>query len=163
SLADVMEDAAVLAERGFPMHHFMADNLKEGAEQMRQWPSSAAIFLPGGRTPAPGEVFVQRDLGRTMRRLMAAGASARGRGREAGLDAARDFFYRGDLAREIAAFYRAEGGLLTYDDLAAFRAQVEAPVSVRFHEYEIFTCGPWCQGPALAQALSLLEGYDLKS
>src|SRR5262249_8095092 len=111
----------------------------------------------------PGEVFVQRDLGRTMRRLIAAEASARGRGREAGLDAARDFFYRGDLAREIAAFYRAEGGLLAYEDLASFRAQVEQPVRVSFHEYEIFTCGPWCQGPALAQALSLLEGYDLRS
>ena len=61
SLADVMADAITLAERGFPMHHFMAGNLKEDAEQMRcQWASSAAIFLPGGRPPEPGEVFVQR-------------------------------------------------------------------------------------------------------
>src|SRR5712691_6448789 len=105
SLADVMEDAIILAERGFPMHHFMASNLKEGAAQMRQWPSSAAIFLPGGRPPEPGEVFVQTDLGRTMRRLVAAEASAQSRGREAGLDAAREAFYRGDIAREIAAFY----------------------------------------------------------
>jgi gamma-glutamyltranspeptidase/glutathione hydrolase len=163
SLADVMRDAITLAERGFPMHHFMAGNLQEGAAQMRQWTSSAAIFLPGGRPPEPGEVFVQRDLGRTMRRFVAAEASARNRGREAGLQAARDAFYRGDMAREIAAFYQSQGGLLTYDDLASFRAQIEAPVRVSFHEYDIYTCGPWCQGPVLAQVLSLLAGYDLQA
>jgi gamma-glutamyltranspeptidase/glutathione hydrolase len=163
SLADVMADAITLAERGFPMHHFMAGNLKEDAEQMRQWPSSAAIFLPGGRPPEPGEVFVQRDLGRTMRRFVAAEASARNGGREAGLQAARDVFYRGDMAREIAAFYASQGGLLTYDDLASFHVQIEAPVRISFHEYDIYTCGPWCQGPALAQVLSLLAGYDLQA
>jgi len=163
SLADVMRDAITLAERGFPMHHFMAGNLQEGAAQMRQWASSAAIFLPGGRPPEPGEVFVQRDLGRTMRRFVAAEASARNRGREAGLQAARDAFYRGDMAREIAAFYQSQGGLLTYDDLASFRAQIEAPVRVSFHEYDIYTCGPWCQGPVLAQVLSLLAEYDLQA
>src|SRR5262249_33280232 len=83
-LADVMEDAVTLAERGFPMHHFMASNLKEGEEQMRRWDSSAAIFLPGGRVPEPGDVFVQKDLGRTMRRLVAAEAGALRRGREGG-------------------------------------------------------------------------------
>jgi gamma-glutamyltranspeptidase/glutathione hydrolase len=65
------------------------------------------------------------------------------------------------MAREIAAFYQSQGGLLTYDDLALFRVQIEAPVRVSFHEYDIYTCGPWCQGPVLAQVLSLLAGYDL--
>ena len=119
SLADVMADAITLAERGFPMHHFMASNLKEDAEQMRRWDSWAAIFLPGGRPPEPGEVFVQKDLARTMRRFVAAEARRRNRGREAGLQAARDLFYRGEIAREIAAFYQSQGGLLTYDDLAS--------------------------------------------
>jgi len=163
SLADVMQDAITLAEQGFPMHHFMAANLKDGAEQMSRWESSAAIFLPGGRPPAPGEVFVQKDLGRTMRRMVAAEAAARSRGREAGLEAARDLFYRGELAREIAAFYQSEGGLLTYDDLASFRAQVEEPVRARFHEYDVYTSGPWCQGPVFAQALTLLADYDLRA
>ena len=163
SLADVMQDAITLAERGFPMHHFMAANLQDGAEQMSRWKSSAEIFLPGGRPPAPGEVFVQKDLGRTMRRMVAAEASARSRGREAGLEAARDLFYRGEIAREIAAFYQSEGGLLTYDDLASFHAQVEEPVRARFHEYDVYTCGPWCQGPVLAQALTLLADYDLRA
>jgi len=108
-------------------------------------------------------VFVQSDLARTMRRLMDAEAGARSQGREAGLRAARDRFYRGDIAREIADFYRSSGGLLSYEDLAAFRVQTEEPVRARFGEYEIFTCGPWCQGPVLAQVLTLLEGKNLKA
>ena len=88
-------------------------------------------------------------------------AGARQSGRQAGLRAARDLFYRGDIAREIAAFYASQDGLLTYDDLAAFQVQVEEPVRARFREYEVFTCGPWCQGPVLAQVLTLLEPYDL--
>src|SRR5262245_57966151 len=95
-----------------------------------------------------------------MRRLVEAEAGARG-GRRAGLEAARDRFYRGDIAREIAAFYAAQGGLLTYEDLADFRVQIEEPVRARFREYEIYTCGPWCQGPVLAQVLALLDGEDL--
>lgn len=161
SLAEVLEDAIPLAEEGFPMHPFMAANLQTGVERMRQWPSSAAIFLPHGHVPEPGSIFVQKDLGRTMRRLRDAEASARYHSREAGLQAARDEFYRGDLAREIAAFFQAEGGLLTYDDLAAFHVQLEEPVRASFHEYDIYTCGPWCQGPVLAQAVAMLEGYDL--
>ena len=95
--------------------------------------------------------------------MVAAEARARSRGREAGLEAARDLFYSGDIAREIAAFYQSEGGLLTYDDLASFRAQVEEPVRARFHEYDVYTSGPWCQGPVLAQALTLLADYDLQA
>jgi len=163
SLGEVMEEALRLAADGFPMHPFMAANVADAASQFRQWPSSAAVLMPGGRLPETGEIFAQPDLARTIRRLIDAEGRARGGGRDAGLDAARDLFYRGDIAREIAAFYAAEGGLLTYDDLAAFRVQVEEPVRARFREYEIYTCGPWCQGPVLAQALTLLEPYDLQA
>ena len=160
-LGEVMQDAIQLAEQGFPMHPFMAANLQAGADQLRQWPSSAAIFLPNGRVPEVGERFVQSDLGRTMRRLVAAEDSALHGGRQAGLQAAREAFYRGDIAKEIAAFYQSQGGLLTAEDLADFRVQIEEPVRLRFHDYDIYTCGPWCQGPVLAQAAALLEAYDL--
>lgn len=162
-LADVIQDAITLADKGFPMHPFMRANLRDGMAQFSQWPSSATVFLPNGRLPEVGEVFVQRDLGRTMHRLVEAEASAKHRGREAALQAARDEFYRGDIAREIAAFYQSQGGLLTYDDLAAYHVQVEEPVKASFHEYDLYTCGPWCQGPVLAQAVALLQGYDLKA
>lgn len=160
-LGEVMQDAIQLAEQGFPMHPFMAANLQAGADQLRQWPSSAAIFLPNGRVPEVGERFVQSDLGRTMRRLVAAEDSALHGGRQAGLQAAREAFYRGDIAKEIAAFYQSQGGLLTAEDLADFRVQIEEPVRLRFRDYDIYTCGPWCQGPVLAQAAALLEAYDL--
>src|SRR5262249_16816775 len=128
SLGEVMQDALTLAERGFPMHPFMYANMQEGLALFRQWPSSVAHCMPHGRLPEPGEVFVQRDLARTMRRLIAAEESARQRGRVAGLQAAREAFYRGDIAREIVAFFQEQHGLLSYDDLASFRVQVEAPV-----------------------------------
>ncbi|MEE8291979.1 MAG: gamma-glutamyltransferase family protein [Candidatus Tectomicrobia bacterium] len=163
TLSEVMQDAITLAEQGFPMHPFMAANLCDAAGTYGQWASSADIFLPGGRPPEPGEVFVQRDLGRTMRRLCAAADNARSQGRSAALQAARDAFYRGDIAREIDAFYQSQGGLLTYEDLAAFHVQIEEPVRLSFRQYDIYTCGPWCQGPVLAQVLSLLEGYDLEA
>ena len=161
SLAEVMAEALRLASEGFPMHPFMASNVRDAAAQFSRWPSSAAVLMPNGRVPEPGEVFAQPDLARTIGRLLDAEARARGAGREAGLRAARDRFYRGDIAREIADFYASEGGLLTYEDLAAFHVQVEEPVRARFREYEVFTCGPWCQGPVLAQVLTLLEPYDL--
>jgi gamma-glutamyltranspeptidase/glutathione hydrolase len=161
SLGEVMAEAIRLAEDGFPMHPFMASNLRNGAAQFGQWESSAAVFLPHGRPPEAGEMFYQRDLGRTMRRLLDAEAGARAQGRPAGLQAAREAFYRGDIAREIDAFYAAQGGLLRYDDLAAFRVKTEAPVRVSFREYDIYTCGPWCQGPVLAQVLAMLEQDDL--
>ena len=160
-LGEVMQDAIQLAEQGFPMHPFMAANLQAAADELRQWPSSAAIFLPNGRVPEVGERFVQSDLGRTMRRLVAAEDAALHGGRQAGLQAAREAFYRGDIAKEIAAFYQSQGGLLTVEDLADFRVQIEEPVRLRFHDYDIYTCGPWCQGPVLAQAAALLEAYDL--
>jgi gamma-glutamyltranspeptidase/glutathione hydrolase len=159
SLGEVMAEAMRLADEGFPMHPFMASNLRDGVAQFRQWPSNTAIMLPHGQVPEPGELFVQHDLARTMRRMVA--AETRQPGRQAGLQAARDCFYRGEIAQEIAAFYQSQGGLLTYDDLAAFRVQIEEPVRASFHEYDIYTCGPWCQGPVLAQVLTLLEGYDL--
>jgi len=161
SLAEVMEEALRLAAEGFPMHPFMASNLRDAVGQFTRWPSSAAVLMPNGRLPEAGEIFAQPDLARTIRRLLDAEAGATGSGRQSGLRAARDLFYRGDIAREIAAFYASQGGLLTYEDLAAFRVQVEEPVRARFHEYEVFTCGPWCQGPVLAQVLTLLEPYDL--
>ncbi len=86
-----------------------------------------------------------------------------GRGREAGLDAAHDAFYRGDIAKKFVAFNREQGGLLSADDLADYRSPVGPAERRRFGDLEVFTCGAWCQGPALLQTLALLEGTDLKA
>ena len=128
SLADVMADAITLAERGFPMHHFMAGNLKEDAEQMRQWASSAAIFLPGGRPPEPGEVFVQRSW-MHYAPLSRSRSECPNRGRAAG-SRQRTMPFTGAILRARLPLLCLSGGLLTYDDLASCHAQIEAPVRI---------------------------------
>jgi gamma-glutamyltranspeptidase/glutathione hydrolase len=84
-------------------------------------------------------------------------------GRAAALSAAREAFYHGEIADTLARYHETHGGLLTRQDLAEFRVKIEPPVSTRFHGYEVYACGPWCQGPVLPQVLNLLEGIDLAS
>ena len=167
SFGEVAAAATRLARDGFPMYPLMADSLDRHAERHAGWPSSAAVFLPGGRVPRAGEVFRQTDLGASLQYMIdeeraAASRSANGRGRDAGLEAARDAFYRGDIAKKIVAFMKQEGGLLSAEDLAEYRSPVVAPERRRFGDLEVFTCGAWCQGPVLLQTLALLEGIDLK-
>ena len=168
SFGDVAAAAIRLARDGFPMYPLMAASLKRHEADHRAWPSTAAIFLPNGRVPEPGEVFRQTDLAASLQYMAdeeraAVHRSPKGRGREAGLEAARDAFYRGDIARKIVTFMKQEGGLLSAEDLADYRSPVGPPERRRFGDLEVFTCGAWCQGPALLQTLALLEGTDLAS
>ncbi|MDR7611869.1 MAG: gamma-glutamyltransferase family protein [Armatimonadota bacterium] len=157
--ADVAAPAIELAERGVPVHRFLHDNLASAVPVIRRWPSTASVFLPRGRPPQVGEVLVQRELAATLRLLVEAEGTTSPRAE--GLRAVRDRFYRGDIARRLADFCRQEGGLLTADDLAAFRVRAEPPVRTTYRGYDVFGCGPWCQGPVLLQALNILEGFDL--
>jgi gamma-glutamyltranspeptidase/glutathione hydrolase len=86
---------------------------------------------------------------------------AAGKDREAGLDAAHAAFYRGDLAREITRFVAAEGGFLSMQDLAGYRSRIEPVVARRWRGHEVLTCGPWCQGPSLTEALLIAERLGL--
>ena len=88
------------------------------------------------------------------------GAASGDRG--AGIRAARDLIYKGEIAHEIADFHAQEGGLLTYEDLATFAVRVEPPTHISYKGYDVYTCGPWCQGPTLNMALKILEGTDLQ-
>ncbi|HWI71628.1 MAG TPA: gamma-glutamyltransferase, partial [Baekduia sp.] len=125
-----------------------------------RWPSNAAIYLPGGRPPRVGERFVQTDLAATLQSMADAEAVAPG-DRVAGLEAARAHFYDGPIAEAIARYHAEHGGYLTREDLAGFRCRVEPPVATRWRDAEVLTCGPWCQGPMLAQALLTLEAAGL--
>jgi len=109
-----------------------------------------------------GEVLVQRELGETLRRMARAEATAGG-SREAGIRAARDEFYRGETAKRIAEFHRAEGGPLAASDLAEFSVEVGPALRTNFGRYEVAACGFWCQGPSFLQMLNLLDGIDLKA
>ncbi len=160
SFAEVASEATEHAERGFPVSGFSAYQMAANADKYRRWPSSTALYLKDGRAYRMGEVLVQRELGETLRRMAAAEAKAGG-SREAGIRAARDEFYRGETARRIAEFHRANEGPLAYDDLSQFAVEVAPALRTTFGRHQIASCGYWCQGPALLQMLDMLEGVDL--
>ncbi|HEX6441636.1 MAG TPA: gamma-glutamyltransferase family protein [Stellaceae bacterium] len=163
SFGEVAAAATRLARDGFPMYPLMAASLEKHAERHSMWPSSAAVYLPGGKVPQSGEIFRQTELGASLQYMADEEKAAASRSREAGLDAARDAFYRGDIARKIVAFMKEQGGLLSAEDLAEYHSPVGPPERRRFGDLEVFTCGAWCQGPVLLQTLALLEGTDLKA
>lgn len=157
SFSEVAAAAIRFARDGFPTYPFLAEQLDARQNDFSQWPGTATVFLPGGRPPEVGEIFVQSDLGRTLQ-YMADEERAHANGdRLAGLKAARDAFYRGDIAREIVAFHKREGGLLSEADLAEYRSRLEPAVRRFWRGHEVMVCGPWCQGPALLEALLLTE------
>src|SRR4051794_26905192 len=161
SFGEVAEAAIRLAREGFPMYPLMAASLKRHEADHGAWPSTAAIFLPNGQPPEAGEIFRQTDLSASLQYMADEERAAASRGREAGLEAACDAFYRGDIARKIVAFMKQEGGLLSTEDLAEYSSPVGPPERRRFGDLDVFTCGAWCQGPVLLQTLALLEGTDL--
>jgi gamma-glutamyltranspeptidase/glutathione hydrolase len=159
--AEVMAPAIELAADGFPMHDVMLDILStpSALEGMRQWPSTRSVFLPNGHLMPLGARVVQKDLARTLGMLVEAESGATTR--EAGIRAARDRFYTGDIAERMVRFSREQGGWLTMQDLAEFHVAVEEPVKTSYRGYEVYACGPWCQGPVVPQTLNILEQYDL--
>ena len=162
SFAEAAHAAIRFAAEGFVMYPMMSEQIAAIGQCFTRWPSSAAVYLPGGAAPAVGEKFVQADLGRTLQYMADEETAAAKRGRGAGLEAARGAFYRGDIASTVCGYHAENGGLLTMDDMAGYRVSVEPPVQVRFGESEVFACGPWCQGPLLLQVLQILDGFDLK-
>ncbi len=153
--------AMELARDGFPVFPLLANNLASSAQLYAQWPSSAAVYLPGGKPPQVGDLFVQRDLGRTIQGMIEAERTANG-DRDKKLRAAHDFFYRGPIAGMIADFHAANGGFMTREDLASFAPPVETSIHARYRDYEVHMCDVWCQGIVLPQTLKTLEGFDVR-
>jgi gamma-glutamyltranspeptidase / glutathione hydrolase len=165
SVSEVLAPAVHYAEHGFPMYEYMR-RLLAIPETRRQFdiypPGGTAVFYPGGRPPEVGELFVQPALAATLRRL--AEADTRGRGhRVAGIAAARERFYRGDIAAAIGEFSTRLGGLLRAGDLAGYRARLEPPLRTTFAGREIVGQSAWTQGPVLMQALGMLATLDLRA
>ena len=177
----VVTPALELAEGGFPVSISLQQVLEIGTAQttafqlrtgngrqgtegsIYSWPSTMEIFMPDGKTPEIGKVIVQKDLASTFRRLIDAERAGSSTGREAGLQAARDLFYKGEIAEQIASFIQSEGGFLSLDDMASYSVTVKPPVKGSFRDIDLYTCGPWSQGPVNIQALQILEGFDLKA
>ena len=161
SFGDCARAAIRFAIDGFPMYPRMAYLIEDGADDYRRWQSSADLFLPEGRAPEIGKPFRQVELGRTIQFMADEEAAHAARGREAGLEAARDAFYRGDIAATLVKYHRENGGLMAMEDLAGFRVGIEPAVHAAFGDIDVYGCGPWCQGPMLMQCLKLLDGMDL--
>jgi gamma-glutamyltranspeptidase/glutathione hydrolase len=161
SFGDVAASAIAFARDGFVMYPHMSQLLKTYADGYARWPSSAAIYLPGGRPPEVGSIFVQADLARTLQYMVDCEGAVRSQGRGSGLDAARNAFYRGDIARTIVRFHEANGGLLSMADFAEFQVDIEPPVSLSFRGARMYSCGPWCQGPTFLEMLSIVDGIEL--
>ncbi len=153
--ADIATAAIKCAAEGFAVNPLLSHTISSHRDAYARYPSNAAIFLPGGQVPQPGDKFVQTDLARTLTYMADQDRAAPDRA--AGLRAAHDAFYRGDIARQIVAFQEAEGGYLSMQDLAEFHSRIEPAVVRRWRGHQIAVCGPWCQGPALLEALLLLE------
>lgn len=154
--ADISEEALKAAREGFEVYPLFADFVASRQEKYARFPSTAEIFLPGGRPPVVGERFVQRDLAWTLEQMIAAEAACPG-DRRAGLAAARAAFYEGPIAERIVAFHQANGGLLTAADLASYEVREEPTVPVRFRGTEVHCCGAWCQGISMAETLAMIE------
>src|SRR5437867_5491000 len=161
SFAQVLSEAIELAENGFPVGDSLARALSSSLK-IRKYPTSVKIYLPNNQAPKAGEIFRNPELARTLKRLVEAEKQNANKGRHEALKAARDRFYKGDIAREMAKFSEENGGLFRYEDFAEYTAKIETPVSIEYRGYRVYKNPSASQGPAELVALNLIEGYDVR-
>jgi gamma-glutamyltranspeptidase/glutathione hydrolase len=151
-LADVLEYAIGYAEHGYPVIPGITMTIERTESLLAQWPASAELYLPA---PRPGSTFRNPQLAATWRRLLAESGGT--------VEGARRVYYEGFVADEIDRFSRANGGLLTGDDLAQWRATLEPPATFDYRGLTVCKTGAWGQGPSALQQLALLEAFDVAS
>lgn len=165
SLAEVLKAAIHYAENGYPLDSYGYEVLAKVQSSLAIFPTSAKVFLPNGALPKEGELLVQKDLATTMKRLVAAeqGALKAGKKRSAALMAAYDFFYKGELAKEMVAFYKQNEGLFTAKDLADYKPVWAKPVHTKYKDYDVYSnSAPSRGGIQTVMILNMLEAFDLK-
>jgi len=168
SLKEVLAPAMQMAA-GYPMEAQTANSIERGKEHIKQWPYSKAVFLVHGgekrEAPEAGEIFVQHDLLQTLTRMVQTEQEAlkKGKTRKAAIYAACDRFYKGDIAKEFVRGCKEQGGLITLEDLARWKPVEEEPLHTNYKGIEVYKLQQWTQGPAMLQALNILENFDLKS
>ena len=173
SFAEILQPTIEFAEQGFPAYASLSRHLQaQQATYTERYPTTGALYLAGGGAPAVGDLLRNPDFGAMLRIMCRAEQAARVRGRVAGIEAARDAFYRGEIAERIVRFITdhpvtdASGarhaGLLTSDDLAEWRAGVEQPVTLHYRGLDVHKCSAWTQGPVFLQQLAILHNLDLE-
>jgi gamma-glutamyltranspeptidase/glutathione hydrolase len=161
-LKDVLDPAMQLAE-GYPIEAELVAKIEKDAKKLKEWPYSNALFLTNSLKA--GQLFRQKDLLDTLQKLVDAEAAAlkAGKDRKQAIYAAYDRFYKGDIAKEWVRSVQEQGGLHTEEDLANWKAKIEEPVKTSYRGIEVYKLTHWTQGPAMLQALNILEQFDLKS
>ncbi len=173
TLKDVLEPVIDYAENGFPIYPSLQRSIAGLARRFRdEWPTSAQVYLPDGKVPAVGELHKNPELAATLKKAVEVEMKAKKSGRETAIQAAMDFWYKGEIAEKIVEFMQkteirdASGtqhhGLLTKDDFAAWKPELDEPATVDYRGLTVHKCGPWTQGPVFLQQLRLLEGFDLE-
>src|SRR5215510_13324616 len=165
SFGEVLKEAIDLAENGFPVGDSFARAFTRSVadKKLHKYPTTVKLYYKNNRPPQAGEIFRNHDLARTLKRLVEAEAQNQSKGRHAALKAARDRFYQGDIAREMAKFSEENGGLFRYEDFSGYTAKVEEPVFIDYRGYQIYKNPSASQGPAELFTLNILEGYNLKA
>ena len=168
SLKDVLAPSIEMAD-GYPMDAGTANAIERQKSWLKQWKYSREVMLPNtGREregPVEGEIFRQPDLAAMLRKLVDAEQNAlkAGKNRKQAIMAAYDRFYKGDIAKEFVRGTQDEGGLITEADLAKWQVKIEEPVSTNYKGVDVYKLNLWTQGPAMLQALNILENFDVKS
>jgi gamma-glutamyltranspeptidase/glutathione hydrolase len=162
SFEQVLQPAIDLAQNGFPLSELGASYIA-GSKKILKYPTTVKLYRPNGQPPKAGEILKNPDLARTLTKLVEAEKASAAKGRHDALKAARDRFYKGDIAHSLATFSEANGGLFRYEDFAEYTAKVETPISINYRGYQIYKNPSASQGPAELIALNMLEGYDLKA
>jgi gamma-glutamyltranspeptidase / glutathione hydrolase len=164
SLADVLASAIDYADHGYPIDVSLATAIARSKDKLAEFPTTAKVFLPGGRAPQPGELFRNPDLASTLRKAVEAEQAAlkSKKSRAEAIQAAFDRFYKGDIAREFDRFFKANRGAMTAADLAAYRPMWAEPLHTTYRGYDVYSNPATSRGGfELEMALNLVEPYDL--
>ena len=166
SIDEILAPAIAYASDGIPNYEYMIDRLDSAATAQQfdlYSPGGWDVFYDNRQLPAAGTLLRQPGLSNTLRAMLPGSGNGHSLSRVEGLQKARDVFYRGPVAQQIADSVARVGGIMSTDDLAAYKSQFDAPVKTTFHGYEIYGQNTWTQGPVLMQTLNMLENFDLKS
>ena len=164
SFEQVSARAIEHAEFGFPLRTRTAFAIQREKEFIDQWPDNRSYwYRPDGTMYFPGEMIRLPTLADTLKKMVEAERAAAPQGRAAGVAAARDRFYRGDIAREMVGFLQAHGTPFVAEDFSEFYARIEEPTSTTYRGYTVYKQSFNSQGPALLQALNILENFDLRA
>jgi gamma-glutamyltranspeptidase/glutathione hydrolase len=164
SFETVAARAIEYARDGFPLRQSTADTIRRQREFMRRWPANERTWLkPDGSFHAAGDTIRLPALARTLSRMVDAERAAKGKGRAAGVAAARDRFYKGDIAKEMVAFLQQHQAPFDLTDFAEYTARIEEPASTTYRGYTVYKHGFTSQGPVLLQTLNILEQFDLRA